>query len=40
MTVTSKSNGANKFTISNAAGVVSRTCTTAGEGGCPAPGKW
>ena len=38
--VTSKANGGNKFTITNASGVVTRTCTTAGEGGCPTGGSW
>jgi type IV pilus assembly protein PilA len=28
------------FTISKAAGVASRTCTTAGDKGCPTGGKW
>ena len=36
---TSASNGA-KFTIANSNGVVTRTCDKAGEGGCPASGKW
>jgi type IV pilus assembly protein PilA len=29
-----------KFTLSSKAGVVSRTCTTAGKNGCPAAGTW
>jgi len=29
-----------KFTIENAEGVITRSCTTAGKGGCPAGGKW
>ncbi len=40
VTVTSKANGANKFSIKNTSGVVSRTCTTAGKGGCPTGGAW
>jgi type IV pilus assembly protein PilA len=28
------------FTIESAEGVVTRTCTEAGKGGCPANGKW
>jgi type IV pilus assembly protein PilA len=28
------------FTIENAGGVITRSCTTAGNGGCPAGGKW
>jgi type IV pilus assembly protein PilA len=38
--VVSKSNDATKYTISNAAGVVSRTCDDSGKGGCSASGKW
>ena len=30
----------NTFTIESAEGVVTRTCTTAGKGGCPANEKW
>jgi type IV pilus assembly protein PilA len=30
----------NTFTIENAEGVITRTCATAGKGGCPANGKW
>jgi len=40
VTVTSKSNDATKFTITNTAGVVSRTCDDAGKGGCPTGGSW
>jgi type IV pilus assembly protein PilA len=29
-----------KFTVKNVAGVISRSCTTAGKGGCPAAGTW
>jgi type IV pilus assembly protein PilA len=40
ISVTSKSNNHNVFTISNASGVVTRTCTVANTGGCPANGSW
>ena len=30
----------NTFTIKSAEGVVTRTCTTAGKGGCPSGGTW
>jgi hypothetical protein len=30
----------NSFTLSDTGGAVSRTCTTAGTGGCPAGGTW
>ena len=30
----------NKFTLSSKAGAISRTCTTAGKGGCPAGATW
>jgi hypothetical protein len=30
----------NSFTLSNSGGAISRTCTTAGSGGCPAGGTW
>ena len=30
----------NKFTIAEENGVAARTCTTSGEAGCPAGGKW
>jgi type IV pilus assembly protein PilA len=36
VTVTSRGADANTFTITNAAGTVTRTCTTAGKGGCKA----
>ena len=42
-TVTAKAGAASgdTFTIArNAEGVVTRTCTTAGKGGCPASGNW
>jgi type IV pilus assembly protein PilA len=38
--VTSKSNDATVFTISNRAGVVTRTCDDTGKGGCPTSGSW
>ena len=39
--VTSKGQRRHVFTIKNASGVVTRTCTTAGQGGCPGdPGNW
>jgi type IV pilus assembly protein PilA len=31
---------ANVFTITEAAGVATRTCTTAGKAGCPTGGNW
>jgi type IV pilus assembly protein PilA len=34
-----KSSG-NTYTITDKEGVVTRTCATAGKGGCPANGKW
>jgi type IV pilus assembly protein PilA len=34
-----KSSG-DTFTIKNEEGVVTRTCTTKGKGGCPASGEW
>lgn len=36
--VTSKTT--NHFIVTEAAGVVTRTCTTAAKAGCPAGGKW
>ena len=40
--VTSKAgpSGGNKFTITEVDGVATRTCTTAGEAGCPTSGSW
>jgi type IV pilus assembly protein PilA len=39
--VSATSKSTNVFTIArDAAGVVTRTCTTAGKGSCPAGGKW
>jgi type IV pilus assembly protein PilA len=41
LTVTSKANGgANKYTITEAAGIANRTCVVAGEAGCPSSGSW
>jgi type IV pilus assembly protein PilA len=40
VTVTSKSNGSGTFTITNNGGVVTRTCSRQGEGGCNAQGEW
>ncbi len=40
LTVTSQSSGANTFSISVAGGAITRSCTTAGSGGCPASGSW
>jgi type IV pilus assembly protein PilA len=40
-TVVAKSKSGNEFTISKGAnGTISRTCTQAGEGGCPSNGQW
>jgi type IV pilus assembly protein PilA len=30
----------NAFTIVNTSGTITRTCTTAGNGGCPSSGSW
>ena len=39
--VTAKSDTGNEFTITrNADGTTDRSCTTAGEGGCPTGGEW
>jgi type IV pilus assembly protein PilA len=38
--VTSKGNSADVFKITNSGGVVTRSCTTAGKGGCPSTGSW
>jgi type IV pilus assembly protein PilA len=38
--VTSKSNDATVFTITNTAGVVTRSCDDTGKGGCPTSGSW
>ena len=38
--VTSRSNDATVYTITNAAGVVTRNCDDKGKGGCPTSGSW
>ena len=38
--VTSKSNDATVYTITNTAGVVTRTCDDVGKGGCKDDGTW
>jgi len=38
--VTSKSNDATVYTITNTAGVVTRTCDDSGKGGCKDDGTW
>jgi len=39
--VTSKGNGGlNKYKITEAAGVATRTCGVAGKGACPSTGTW
>ena len=38
--VTSNSSDATVYTISNKAGVVTRTCDDTGKGGCPTNGSW
>jgi type IV pilus assembly protein PilA len=40
LTVTSQGAAADTFTIATEGGVVTRTCTTSGTGGCPASGSW
>ena len=40
LTVTSKGSHGTTFTITNAAGTVTRTCSNGGVGGCPSGGKW
>jgi type IV pilus assembly protein PilA len=42
LTVTSKAgpSGGNKYIITEANGVATRTCTTGGEAGCPSSGSW
>jgi type IV pilus assembly protein PilA len=41
LTVTSKAGSpANKYIITEAAGVAARTCTTGGQAGCPTGGAW
>jgi type IV pilus assembly protein PilA len=39
-TVTVDSKTTNKFSVAEAAGVATRTCTTAAKAGCPTTGKW
>ena len=40
-TISAKSKSGNTFVITKAGGgPVSRTCTTAGQGGCPSSGNW
>jgi type IV pilus assembly protein PilA len=39
-TVDVDSKTANTFIVTEAAGVVTRTCTTVGKAGCPASGNW
>jgi len=39
-TITSTSKSGNVFKAEKAAGPVAKTCTTAGDAGCPANGKW
>jgi type IV pilus assembly protein PilA len=40
VTATAGKASGDTFTIENNAGVVKRTCTTAGKGGCPSSGEW
>jgi type IV pilus assembly protein PilA len=40
LTVTSKSSDGGTFSIANAGGVVTRTCSKPDKGGCPTSGKW
>jgi type IV pilus assembly protein PilA len=40
VTATAGKSSGNTFTIKNVEGVVTRTCATAGKGGCPASGNW
>jgi len=40
VTATAGKSSGNTFTITNTEGVVTRTCATAGKGGCNAEGKW
>jgi len=43
ITMNSKGSNANKFTIKNTAGTVTRSCTSSaglGKGGCPDTGSW
>jgi type IV pilus assembly protein PilA len=40
VTATAAKSSGNAYTIENKEGVVTRTCTVAGKGGCPASEKW
>jgi len=40
LTVTSKSSDAGNFSITNAGGVVTRSCSKPNTGGCPSNGSW
>jgi hypothetical protein len=40
VTVTSRSNDLTKYTITNAAGTVTRSCDDVSTGGCSASSKW
>jgi type IV pilus assembly protein PilA len=40
ISVVSKGTDGTKFSITNTAGTVSRTCDKSGKGGCPSDGKW
>jgi type IV pilus assembly protein PilA len=40
VTATAGKSSGNTFTITNLEGVVTRTCTTKGKGGCPESGTW
>src|SRR3974377_1927031 len=40
VTATAGKGSGNTFTITNKEGVVTRTCTVGGKGGCPANEKW
>ena len=40
VTATAGKSSGDTFTIKNVEGVVTRTCTTEGKGGCPTGGKW
>jgi type IV pilus assembly protein PilA len=40
VTATAGASSGDEYTIESKEGVVTRTCKTAGKGGCPANGKW
>jgi type IV pilus assembly protein PilA len=40
VTATAGKSSGNTYTIESKEGVVKRTCTTAGSGGCPSSGEW